>query len=61
MFDYDSKLIALVQNYGLAYLMEENEISEEYVVRFLVDEGLIDFDDYFNVDAEMQHWKELEE
>lgn len=61
MFDYDSKLIALVQNYGLAYLMEENEISEEYVVRFLVDEGLIDFDDYFNVDAEMEHWKEQEE
>lgn len=61
MFDYDSKLRALVENYGLAFLLEENDISEEFVIRFLVDEGLISFEDYFNTDAEQRWWKEIEE
>lgn len=61
MFDYDSKIQALVENYGLAYLLEENEITEGFVIRFLVDEGLIRFDDYFNTDAEYEYWKEKEE
>lgn len=61
MFDYDSKLKALVENYGLAFLLEENDISEEFVIRFLVDEGLIRFEDYFNTDAEQRWWKEIEE
>lgn len=61
MFDYDSKLKALVENYGLAFLLEENDISEEFVIRFLVDEGLISFEDYFNTDAEQRWWKEIEE
>jgi hypothetical protein len=61
MFDFESKLRALVENYGLMLLLEQNEISEEFVVRFLVDEKLIDFDDYINVDAEMQEWKRIEE
>lgn len=61
MFDFDSKLQALVDNYGLAYLLEDNEITEHYVIRFLIEEGMVDFDDYFNTDAEMQHWKEMEE
>ena len=29
MFDFESKLRALVENYGLAYLLEDNEITEE--------------------------------
>lgn len=61
MFDYESKLTALVENYGLMLLLEQNEITEEFVIRFLVDEGLIDFDEYINVDAEMQEWKRIEE
>jgi hypothetical protein len=61
MFDYESKLKALVENYGLAFLLEENDISEEFVIRFLVDEGMIDFDDYFNTDEEQRWWKEIEE
>ena len=61
MFDYESKLRALVENYGLMLLLEQNEITEEFVIRFLVDEKLIDFDDYINVDAEMQEWKRIEE
>ena len=61
MFDYESKLAALVENYGLMLLLEQNEITEEFVIRFLVDEGLVNFDDYINVDAEMQEWKRIEE
>ncbi len=61
MFDLESKLIALVENYGLMYLLEQNDITEEYVVRFLVEERLIHLEDYFNTDAEYEHWKEQEE
>lgn len=60
MFDYDSKLRALAENYGLMILLEQNDITEEFVIRFLVDEGLINFDDYFNTDAEQRWWKEIE-
>lgn len=61
MFDFESRIQALVENYGLAFLLEENEITDEFVVRFLVEEGMICFDDYFNTDAEYEHWKEQEE
>lgn len=61
MFDFDSKLKALVENYGLMILLEQNDITEEFVVKLLIEEGLINFDDYINVDEEMEHWKELEE
>lgn len=60
MFDYESKLRALVENYGLLLLLEQNDISEEKVIEWLVDERLIDLEDYFNMDAELEHWKELE-
>ena len=61
MFDFGSKLRALVENYGLAYLLEDNEITEEFVIKFLIEERMISFEDYFNTDAEMQYWKEMEE
>lgn len=61
MFDFESKLRALVENYGLAYLLEDNEITEEFVIKFLIEERMINFEDYFNIDAEMQYWKEMEE
>lgn len=61
MFDLDSRIEALVDNYGLALLLEMADITEEKIIRYLVDEGLIDLDDYFNTDAEMELWKEQEE
>lgn len=61
MFDYESKLRALVENYGLLLLLEQNDISEEKVIEWLIDERLIDLEDYFNMDAELEHWKELEQ
>jgi len=61
MFDVDSKIRALVQNYGLELLLEQNEIPEEFVVAWLIDEKRIDVEDYFNLDAELQEWKRIEE
>ncbi len=61
MFDFESRLQALVENYGLAFLLEDNEITDEFVIRFLLDEGMINLDNYFNTDVEMEHWKEQEE
>ncbi len=61
MFDFDSKIAALANNYGLEVLLEQSEVEEELVIRLLVDEGLIDLEDYFNFDAEYEAWERLEE
>lgn len=61
LFDLESKITALVENYGLQWLLEENEITDEFVIRYLVDEGLIDPKDYFNTDTEMEEWKRIED
>lgn len=53
--------MALVDNYGLMMLLEMNDITEETVIKYLIEEGLIDLDNYFNTDAEMDYWKEQEE
>jgi hypothetical protein len=61
LFTLDNKIEALVENYGIVLLLEQNEITEGTVVRFLVDEGFIDLDDYFNLDAEYDWWEEQTE
>jgi hypothetical protein len=61
MFDLESKLLALVENYGLMLLLEQNDIAEEFVIKMLVLEGLIDTGNYFNLDAELEEWKRVEE
>ena len=61
MFDLDSKISALVENYGLELILEQNEISERLIIEYLVDEKFIDLDDYFNLDAEIAEWKRIEE
>tara|TARA_R110001592_G_scaffold2739_1_gene15623 strand:+ start:4735 stop:4920 length:186 start_codon:yes stop_codon:yes gene_type:complete len=61
MFDLESKLQALVDNYGLELLLEQNEISERFVIAYLVEENMIDVNEYFNLDAEIAEWKRTEE
>ena len=61
MFDMESKILALMGDFGLALLMEQNDISEYIVLQFLIDNGYIDLDDYFNIDAELEEWKRTEE
>jgi hypothetical protein len=41
--------------------MEQNDVSEYVVLQFLIDNGYIDLDDYFNLDAELEEWKRTEE
>lgn len=58
MFDLESKIRALTDNYGLMELLAQNDITEEFVIRFLVEEGMIDLEDIFNTDVEMEYWEE---
>jgi len=60
MFDFESQLEALA-NFGLRFLLDDNEIQDTVVLKFLVEEGLIDISDYVNLDEEHKAWKELEE
>jgi len=61
MFDHDSKIEALVNNYGLKLLMEQNDLDEEAIIRKLVDDGTINTNDYFYLDVEIKQWKEQEQ
>ena len=60
MLDQESKIIALIENYGVVLLLEQNDVSEYVVVKFLVEEGLLDLDDYFNFDSEIEEWERKE-
>ena len=61
MFDFESKINALVENYGLSLILEQKEISEFHVIKLLIENDLVDLDDYFNLDNEYKAWKEQEE
>lgn len=61
MFDLESRIAALVENLGLMYVLEQLDLSEETVIKMLIDEGFLDLEDFFNTDAEMEYWKEREE
>ena len=42
-------------------ILEQKEISEFHVIKLLVENDLIDLDDYINLDNEYKAWKEQEE
>ena len=42
MFDFESKINALVENYGLSLILEQKEISEFHVIKLLVENDLVD-------------------
>lgn len=44
----DQQVELLLMSYKLTDLLEDNDITEEYVVRLLIEEELIDLEDYFN-------------
>jgi hypothetical protein len=46
MLDMEDKLEALLQNYGMDTLIEQSEINPLVIVRFLVEEGWIDLEEY---------------
>jgi len=61
MFDYESKLDTLAEDFDLIWLLEENDISIRHVVKLLVEEGLIDTNKYIDVSNEERTWAEWEE
>ncbi|MDB4817040.1 hypothetical protein OAH58_00480 [bacterium] len=61
MLDEESKIRALADNYDLDFLLEESDVRVMHVIKYLVDEGFLDLDDYFNFDAEIEEWRRLEE
>jgi glyoxylate carboligase len=44
MLDEESKILALAENYDLQFLLEENDIRNTFVIKYLVEEGLIDLE-----------------
>lgn len=44
----EHKIKLLLDSYGLEFLMQENDITEEFVLEFLIDEKKIDLEDYFD-------------
>lgn len=41
------KIQILADHYPLTDLLEQNDVEEYIIVEWLVDEGMIDLDDYF--------------
>lgn len=41
------RLELILTSYTLSELLEENDIEETYVLKLLIDEGLIDLEEYF--------------
>ena len=61
MFDLESKIQTLAQDFDLEWLLEENDISVAHVIRLLVEEGLLDPHEYIDTTNEEETWKEWEE
>ena len=61
MLDEESKIRALADNYDLEFLLEESDVRVIHVIKYLVDEGFLNLNDYFNFDVELKEWRRLEE
>ena len=44
----DQQIDMLLMSYELSDLLEENDVTEEYVVKLLIDLKLIKLEDYFD-------------
>lgn len=49
------KIQILADHYPLQDLLEQNDVEDYVVVKWLVDEGLVDLDDYFMEDEEIEN------
>jgi len=61
MFDLESKINALAEDYGMEAIMEMLDLTPYAVVKSLVESGLVDTDEIIRQTEEMDWWKELEE
>lgn len=48
----DPRIDILADNYPLEDILEQNDIEVAYVLGYLIEEGLVDLDDYFYEDVE---------
>lgn len=61
MFDMESKINALAEDFGLESLIEILDLTPYCVVKALVESGVIDTDEVIRMTEELDWWKELEE
>jgi phage head maturation protease len=61
MFDYKGQLDLLIDSYGLAKLLEMNDIPENEILELLIERGDIDLEDYFFQDMPIDMLEEDEE
>ena len=47
------KIDMLLLSYSLSDLLEDNDVSEEYVLLWLLENELINLEDYFNQEGEL--------
>lgn len=48
----DLKIKLIADSYGIDRLLVNNDIEAELVLKMLVEEGLVDLDEYFDEDEE---------
>ncbi len=51
----DDKIKMLLDSYDLEFLLDENDITDEYVLRWLLDNDMLELTDYFD------EWEEEDE
>lgn len=44
------KLEIMLEHYGLQHILEQNDVEDYKVLQLLLDEGLVDLEDYFYED-----------
>jgi len=45
--EFDKRIQILSDYYEITDLLEQNDVEEYIIVKWLVDEGMVDLDDYF--------------
>lgn len=61
MFDLESKINVLAEDYGLEALIEILDITPYAVVNSLIQTGLLDTDEIIRLTEELEWWEGLEE
>jgi len=61
MFDLESKINVLAEDYGLEALIEMLDITPYAVVNSLIQTGLLDTDEIIRLTEELEWWEGLEE
>jgi len=44
----DEQIELLLMSYSLDQLCDDNDIDREFILRYLIEEGMVNLEDYFN-------------